>query len=380
MPRRAASASGTIVAPPSSRAASAASRSPAMNRRRPSAARSAPETAAPSVRLAPTAMSNVAISVTRATPGDCGQARRRPPRPGRSGRIDVATTSPGMTSAIQAPAATRAFWLTAPSATTAASPTASGPMVRIARLRSRVSDPRASRSSRRNSRANGAPAARVERPQDDRQEQRGDEQDRVDDERSNDARIADAARPDQQSGDGHRRRRRPPASRAGRDARSRPRSGPSGPRSGEMLPARRAGPSAAASVTTTPTTTAATKAETGRLGSSSVTIADGPDPGDHDRRQQRADDDPEQRPDDAEHERLAQDEPGDLAAGRAGGPQEAQLAGPLDERHRQRVEDEECAGEQRDRGDERGRRLEVRGGRSRARRRDPPGTTARTAR
>ena len=49
---------------------SAASRSPAMNRRRPSSARSAPDTAAPSVRLAPTAISKVAISVTRATPGD----------------------------------------------------------------------------------------------------------------------------------------------------------------------------------------------------------------------------------------------------------------------------------------------------------------------
>ena len=40
---------------------------------------------------------------------------------------------------------------------------------------------------------------------------------------------------------------------------------------GEMLPARRAGPRAAARVTTIPTTTAATNAETGRLGSSSVT-------------------------------------------------------------------------------------------------------------
>ena len=40
---------------------------------------------------------------------------------------------------------------------------------------------------------------------------------------------------------------------------------------GEMLPARRAGPRAAASVTTIPTATEATKAETGRLGSSSVT-------------------------------------------------------------------------------------------------------------
>ena len=157
-PRRAARASGTIVAPPRSRAASAASRSPATNRRRPSAARSAPETAAPSVRFAPTAMSNVRSGSPGRRPVTAASARRRLRR-ARSGGSTSATTSPGMTSAIQAPAAARAFWPTAPSATTVARPTASGPMVRVVRL-GRGGATRARGAPRtRNSSANGAPAS-----------------------------------------------------------------------------------------------------------------------------------------------------------------------------------------------------------------------------
>ena len=130
---------------------------------------------------------------------------------------------------------------------------------------------------------------------------------------------------------------------------------------GEMLPARRAGPRAAARVTTIPTTIAATNAETGRLGSSMVTSPTVRTQATMTAARIEPMTTPTQRPDDAEQERLAQDEPGDLAAGRAGRPQQAEFAGPLDERHRERVEDEERAGEQGDRGDERGRGLEVGG-------------------
>ena len=49
----------------------------------------------------------------------------------------------------------------------------------------------------------------------------------------------------------------------------------------------------------------------------------------------------------------------DLAAGRAGRAEQADLAHPLSDGHRQRVDDQERAGEERDRGDEGGRRLEV---------------------
>ena len=65
--------------------------------------------------------------------------------------------------------------------------------------------------------------------------------------------------------------------------------------------------------------------------------------------------------------------PVDLAAGGAGRAQQPDLAGPLGDGHRQGVEDQERAAEQRERGDQRGGRLEV--GRRGAERR-PPGRPA----
>ena len=53
--------------------------------------------------------------------------------------------------------------------------------------------------------------------------------------------------------------------------------------------------------------------------------------------------------------------PSDLTAGRAGRAEEADLADPLDDGHRERVEDEEGPDEQGDRRDQGGRRREVRG-------------------
>ncbi len=76
----------------------------------------------------------------------------------------------------------------------------------------------------------------------------------------------------------------------------------------------------------------------------------------------------DQRSDDTERERLGEHERHDLIATRAGRAQEADLADPLDDGHRQGVEDEECTGEQGDRRDECGRGLEVGRGRPERRR------------
>ena len=83
------------------------------------------------------------------------------PSSGATGRIDVRTSSPGTTSAIQPAAAARAFWPTPPRATIIASPMVRPPSVSVVRLGSRLTALRASRSSTRSSSANGAPAIRV---------------------------------------------------------------------------------------------------------------------------------------------------------------------------------------------------------------------------
>ncbi len=160
-PRRSASAAGRIVLPPASMAASAAARSPATNASRPSAAMSAPTTAAASVRVPSRATSNVAIGLTRARFGTAAVISPTTPSSGATGRIDVRTSSPGTTSAIQPAAAARAFWPTPPRATIIASPMVRPPSVSVVRLGSRLTALRASRSSTRSSRANGAPAIRV---------------------------------------------------------------------------------------------------------------------------------------------------------------------------------------------------------------------------
>ena len=62
----------------------------------------------------------------------------------------------------------------------------------------------------------------------------------------------------------------------------------------------------------------------------------------------------------AQGERAAEHEPAQLAARRARGAQQPDLAGPLADGHRQRVDDQERADEQDDRGDEGGGALERR--------------------
>ena len=104
------------------------------------------------------ASAKVPIGLTDATPGviSTSSSSSRP-----RGKIEVSTSSPGTTSAIQALAASRAFCPTPPRATIIASPIVSAPTVSAARLRSRNSDARASRSSNRTNSANGDPAIRA---------------------------------------------------------------------------------------------------------------------------------------------------------------------------------------------------------------------------
>ena len=139
--------------------ASAAFRSPAMKWSRPSSARSEPTTAAASVRTPSRATSKVAIGLTRSTPGTSPVRSASTPSSAEIGRIEVTTSSPGMTSAIQPAAAARACCPTPPSATIIARPMVSPPTVSAVRLRSRTTEPRASRSSRRRRTANGRPPA-----------------------------------------------------------------------------------------------------------------------------------------------------------------------------------------------------------------------------
>ena len=73
---------------------------------------------------------------------------------------------------------------------------------------------------------------------------------------------------------------------------------------------------------------------------------------------------PNERADQADDRCLDEDERGQLCAGRAGSPQERQLADAFDDGHRQRVDDQERAGEQGDRGDQRGRGRELAGRRA----------------
>ena len=188
-------------------------------RSRPSAARSAPTTAAASVRVA---LDGDVERGDRADPGDArdgagqvlGDALVGGDRADRGQR----RASPGTTSAIQAAAAARACWPTPPSATIIASPMVRPPRVSVVRLRSRTTELRASRSSNRKTAANGAPATRAMAGRTNGMQQRGDEQDRVDDERLDDAarrRRRAAGRARRRA---RRRRRRRPASAAGRAA------------------------------------------------------------------------------------------------------------------------------------------------------------------
>ena len=226
---RSARLAGMIVAPPASSAASAASRSPATNVSRPSAAMSAPTTAAASVRVPSKATSKVAIGLTRATPGTSPrQVGSATPSSSAIGRIEVTTRSPGTTSAIQPAAAARACWPTPPSATIIASPMVRPPRVSAVRLRSRTTELRASRSSKRSMSGERRPGDPGDGRQHERDEQGGDEQDRVDDERLDDAGRGRAARQDddadERDGHEHAASQRSRAERAaGRSSRARER-------------------------------------------------------------------------------------------------------------------------------------------------------------
>ena len=192
---------------------------------------------------------------------------------------------------------------------------------------------------------------------------------------------AGVARPDEQAGDadGHEHGDQPAQPRAPRRRRARPRSRSAS--TGGMRPARRAGSRAAASVTPRPISTTATTDAGWGSARSNGTARDRPELERHqlgeDERRRRARAAP-RRP--RGSTAWARTNPVSLAARRARRPQQPDLADPLGDGHRQRVEDQERADEQGDRGDQRGRRLEVGGRAPGATRRGRPATTGRTAR
>ena len=103
----------------------------------------------------------------RADPGDAvdrGDARPTISSSRAIGRIEVRSSSPGITSSSHALAAAREWPATPPIATIIARPAVIAPTVSAVRLRSRASAARASRSSSRNSQRNGQPATRAMPP------------------------------------------------------------------------------------------------------------------------------------------------------------------------------------------------------------------------
>ncbi len=90
-------------------------------------------------------------------------------------------------------------------------------------------------------------------------------------------------------------------------------------------------------------------------------VPDGPQPRGDARGQRPADDDAERGAEDADDGCLDEDVRGELPTRGTGRAQQTELADTLDDRHRQRVEDQERPREERDRRDKGGRRGEVAG-------------------
>ncbi len=90
-------------------------------------------------------------------------------------------------------------------------------------------------------------------------------------------------------------------------------------------------------------------------------VPDGPQPRGDARGQRPADDDAERGAEDADDGCLDEDVRGELPTRGTGRAQQTELADTLDDRHRQRVEDQERPREERDRSDKGGRRGEVAG-------------------
>ena len=189
-----------------------------------------------------------------------------------TGLIAVRISSPGITSVSQAAAAWRAFCATPASATIIATPTIRAPTVSAVLPRSRVSAPRASRSSGTSNTLNGTPASLPSGPS-----------------TNGDAIVHARRRPYTSSArtsagsptrDGQ-ARRPATAMAANTTASQRRRARMAGPCSGrerrasigEIRPARQAGSSAAATVTSTPMAIARTTAASGTSTASTGTPA-----------------------------------------------------------------------------------------------------------
>ena len=315
-------------------------------------------------RCPSTARSNVAIGLTR---GDARHARRATsatPSSAAAGRIEVDELVAGHdVGRARRAAAARACWPTRrarrPSPARWRAPRGSASVRLRSRTRVRAGEPLLEREDEPRT---GSPARRASAGSEERHEQRRDQQDAVDGE------GADRRRPS----------RRRAARRAGRRAPTTTKTTTS------QREARRAGRAAGRAAPGAPR-----PAGCGRRGrAGSMAAASGHD---DDRcrrrsgraraarrrverrrsrrcRRQAAIRSPGARPRTSAEQptpttptttRLDEDEALDLAAGRAGRPQQADLADALDDGHREGVEDEERAGEQGDRGDQRGRRLEV---------------------
>ena len=165
-------------------------------------------------------MSKVAIGLTRAIARNGAARSSATPSSAAIGRIEVTTRSPGTTSAIQPAAAARACWPHATERDDHRQP--DGQAAERQRRPAPVADDRAAGEALlepedgRERRPGDAGDGR----QDERDQQRGDEQDRVDDEGLDDTGAAGAARQDDDADerDGHEDDR--PASAAGRLARA----------------------------------------------------------------------------------------------------------------------------------------------------------------
>ena len=368
-PSRSACDCGRITVPSASSASSAARRSPETKSSRPSASRSEPTTAAASIRTpsirqvepADRADRSHARAPPRARAWTPSLERRRPDRRQRPRR----RARPRSASAA---AASRSFAADRRRcATIIASPIASEPTVSAVRLGSRTSAPRARRSSARSDGRERDPRHAPERRQHERRQERRHEQHAVD-ARASRMRLP---RSRHRGATGPARRRRRPRTRRSASAAGRRDGRPvrlSAQRLDRRDRVRRARPArwprqgSPPSRRQRPTSTPPTGNEPARqFAPSRSTCPPGADAS-HSSEQGHAR--PARRGSTRQcpsSDCLEQHERWTCERVVPGGPQQRDLADALDDRHRERVEDQERTDEQRDRRDQRRRGLEVDG-------------------
>ena len=228
------------------------------------------------------------------------------------GRIEVTSTSPGTTSAIQELAAARASSPTPPSATTSVRPTARAPMVRVARLRSRNREARARRSSNANGRRNGSPPRRARTGRRNGMRRVATSSDRVHRDGTDGAGRAGVARPDEESGERDREEHDHEPAQAGAPGGRQVESGPKRLDRGDPRGAARRFESRRER-DQDPDGHGGERVEYRQLRSVQRHRADGAEVGDDRGREQRPERDADRRPDDPRDQGLVEDEGPDLA-------------------------------------------------------------------